>query len=194
MSAGSSPLQKIARRAWADLLVSEHMKPLNEDEIRASFINCSKGEARRLNLPRGMGELPWDDLDFLGWRDHGAPDRAYLVAERPEGLVGITLRVPTGVRRSNLKSNICSICVTAHPGSGVSLLAARKAGAAGREGSTVGTYMCADLACSLYVRGKKRPELVDRITESLTLEEQITRTLVNLDTFLDQVIKETDGR
>lgn len=167
------------------------MKPLTEDQIRASFINCSKGEARRLNLPRGLAELPWDDLDFLGWRDQGAPDRAYLVAERPDGLVGVTLRLPSGVRRSLVKSSLCSLCVTSHAGSGVSLLTARRAGAAGREGNTVGAYMCADLACSLYVRGKKRSASAERVAESLTLDEQITRTLVNLDTFLDQVVRDT---
>ncbi|WP_280716984.1 FBP domain-containing protein [Kitasatospora sp. MAP5-34] len=167
------------------------MRPVTEDEIRASFINCSKGEARRLNLPRGLADLPWDDLDFLGWRDQGAPDRGYLVAERPDGLVGITLRAPTGVRRSLLRSSLCSICVTSHAGSGVSLLTARRAGVAGREGNTVGAYICADLACSLYVRGKKRSALAERVSESLTVDEQIARTLVNLDAFLEQILRST---
>ncbi|MDH6128867.1 FBP domain-containing protein [Kitasatospora sp. GP82] len=169
------------------------MKPVTDEQIRASFANCTKGEARRLNLPRGLAHLAWEDLDFLGWRDPGAPDRAYLVAERPDrpdGLIGITLRATTGIRRSLLRSNLCSICITSHSGSGVALLAARRAGLAGREGSTVGTYICADLACSLYVRGKKRSQLAERVTESLTLEEQILRTQVNLDAFIDQVLQE----
>ncbi|MGE7438494.1 FBP domain-containing protein [Kitasatospora sp. NPDC001175] len=165
------------------------MKPVTDEQIRASFVNCTKGEARRLRLPRESADLPWADLDFLGWRDPGAPDRAYLVAERPDGLVGITLRATTGIRRSVLKSNLCSFCITTHAGSGVALLAARRAGQAGRDGSTVGTYVCADLACSLYVRGKKRSQLAERVTESLTLEEQILRTQVNLDAFLDQVLQ-----
>ena len=58
------------------------MQPLADNDIRASFINCSKGEARRIALPRNLSELPWEDLDFLGWRDPGAPDRGYVVAER----------------------------------------------------------------------------------------------------------------
>jgi hypothetical protein len=52
------------------------MDPLGETQIRSSFVNCSKGEAKRISLPRELGELPWGDLDFLGWRDAGAPDRA----------------------------------------------------------------------------------------------------------------------
>ncbi|MFC9327669.1 FBP domain-containing protein [Kitasatospora sp. NPDC057015] len=163
------------------------MKPLDENEIRNSFVNCSKGEARRLNLPRGLAELPWSALDFLGWRDPGAPDRSYLVAERDGAAVGVTLRVPN-VRRSLTRTNVCSLCITVHAGSGVSLLTARRAGASGREGNSVGTYMCADLACSLYLRGLKKSALVSRPDESLSLEEQIARTAANVNRFLDQVL------
>ncbi|MER5355369.1 FBP domain-containing protein [Kitasatospora sp. NPDC002551] len=166
------------------------MRALNETEIRASFVNCSKGEARRLSLPRGLAELPWEHLDFLGWRDQGAPDRAYLVAEHRGALVGVTLRVPS-FRRSLTKTNVCSLCVTAHAGSGVALLTARRAGAAGREGNTVGTYLCADLACSLYVRGRKNSASVTRPNESLPVEEQIARTVANLDAFLTEVRTDT---
>ncbi|MEU4114658.1 FBP domain-containing protein [Kitasatospora sp. NPDC028055] len=166
------------------------MEPLTDPEIRASFVNCSKGEARRLNLPRGLAELPWADLDFLGWRDQGAPDRAYLVAPHAGGLVGVTMRSPM-VRRSLTKTNVCSLCITAHAGSGVALLAARRAGASGREGNTVGTYICADLACSLYVRGLKKSAAVTRPDESLPLEQQIARTVGNLDAFLAKVLTDT---
>ncbi len=164
------------------------MKPLDETAIRASFVNCTKGEAQRLAVPRTLAEQPWESLDFLGWRDPGAPDRGYLVTEHDSGLVGLTLRTPVGVRRSLVRSNVCSLCVTAHSGSGVALLVARKAGPSGREGNTVGAYMCADLACSLYVRGLKRTQLAQRLTETLTLDEQIDRTRTNLDAFLSQVL------
>ena len=164
------------------------MRPLDENDIRTSFVNCSKGEAGRLSLPKPLDATPWPNLDFLGWRDPGAPDRGYLVAEHEGRLVGLTLRAPTGPRKSFLRTNICSICVTSHAGSGVSLLAARKAGPAGRVGNTVGAYICADLACSLYVRGLKRTGLAQRIEETLTLDEQIARTRTNLDAFVTQVL------
>jgi len=164
------------------------MRQLTENEIRESFVNCSKGESRRLPVPRDLAGLPWTDLDFLGWRDQGAPDRGYLVTEIGGRLVGITLRVPS-IRRSLTKTNVCSLCVTAHAGSGVALLTARRAGAAGREGNTVGTYICADLACSLYVRGLKKSASVSRPEESLPLEEQVTRTVTNLEAFLTQILE-----
>lgn len=166
------------------------MNPVTEDAIRSSFVNCSKGEARRLAVPRGLSGLPWADLDFLGWRDPGAPERAYLVAERPGGPVGVALRLAQDVRRSFTKSTLCSVCVTPHAGTGVALFTAARVGAAGRQGNTVGAYMCSDLACSLYVRGRKQTELGVRF-ESLTVEERVLRASANLDAFLDKVLDDT---
>ncbi|MEU7279210.1 FBP domain-containing protein [Streptomyces sp. NPDC045431] len=162
------------------------MKAVTERTIRASFVNCSKGEAARLPLPRDLAERPWDDLDFLGWRDLSAPDRAYLVAERGEQVVGVALRLASR-QAAGLRRSLCSICLTTHPLSGVTLMTARKAGAAGREGNSVGLYVCTDLDCSLYVRGKKRPESGARFDERLTVEEQIERTRGKLAAFLDQL-------
>ncbi|MEU1148138.1 FBP domain-containing protein [Streptomyces sp. NPDC005863] len=166
------------------------MQPVSENEIRTSFVNCSKGEARRLTLPAGFAETPWSDLDFLGWRDPKAPDRGYVVTWRDGEPVGLALRASTGVRKSMFKSSICSVCVTPQSGSGITLLVAPKAGAAGRQGNSVGLYVCADLACSLYVRGKKTLAAARRLEESLTPDEQNARTLRNLHGFLDQVVAE----
>lgn len=167
------------------------MDALTDAEIRASFVNCSKGEAKRINLPRDLAELPWADLDFVGWRDPGAPDRAYLVAPAPDAApgapVGVTLRIAPGARRNLLRSSLCGLCVTSHSGGGVDLLAAPLAGPAGRQGNTVALYMCADLACSLYIRGRKTSPLARRIEETLTVPEQIARTRRNLDAFLAKV-------
>ncbi|MGG8408455.1 FBP domain-containing protein [Streptomyces sp. 12297] len=159
------------------------MKALTENDIRGSFVNCSKGEAQRLPLPRDLADRPWDDLDFLGWRDLSAPDRSYLVAEHEGRLTGITLRFPTA-RRSLLQRSMCSVCLTTHPGGGVSLMTARRTGREGREGNSVGLYVCTDLACSLYARGKKQPDGGMRIEESLTVDEQVDRARRNLAGFL----------
>ncbi|MFC9813234.1 FBP domain-containing protein [Streptomyces virginiae] len=164
------------------------MEPLTEKQIRASFVNCTKGEAARMRLPLDFAELPWEDLDFLGWVDPGAPLRAHLVLPREEGPLGISLRVPSVGRTSAVKSSLCQICLTGHASSGVTLLAAPLAGARGREGNTVGTYICADLACSLYVRGKRHPKLrAGQQEESLTLEERLARMEGNLNGFVSRV-------
>ncbi|RJL34600.1 FBP domain-containing protein [Bailinhaonella thermotolerans] len=164
------------------------MRPLTESEIRSSFVNCSKGEARRLFVPRDLPGLPWADLDFLGWRDPGAPDRAYLVAERGGELTGVVLRAVHEVRRSAAKSTMCSVCLTPHAGSGSTLFTAARVGAAGRQGNTVGVHMCADLACPLYLRGLRKSETGLRFTESLSLEERVARAGANLDAFLAKIL------
>ncbi|OKK22102.1 hypothetical protein AMK16_02500 [Streptomyces sp. CB00455] len=164
------------------------MEPLTEKQIRSSFVNCTKGEAARLRLPLDFTDLPWEELDFLGWVDPGAPLRAHLVVPRAEGPLGISLRVPSVGRTSAVKSSLCQICLTGHASSGVTLLAAPLAGARGREGNTVGIYVCADLACPLYVRGKRQPKLrAGRYEESLTLDERLTRMSDNLDAFVNRV-------
>ncbi|MFE5633302.1 FBP domain-containing protein [Streptomyces sp. NPDC056543] len=164
------------------------VEPLTDRQIRSSFVNCTKGEASRLKLPLDFAELPWQDLDFLGWVDPGAPLRAHLVVAREDGPLGITLRVPATSRTSAVKSSLCQVCLTGHASSGVTLLAAPLAGTRGREGNTVGIYICSDLACSLYIRGRRRPKLrAGRQEESLTQEERIERTTSNLDAFLAKV-------
>ena len=50
-------------------------------------------------------------------------------------------------------AGLCNLCHSAREANDVLLFAAPRAGAAGRQGNTVGTYICADLDCSLYARG-----------------------------------------
>ncbi|MER7811993.1 FBP domain-containing protein [Streptomyces sp900116325] len=161
------------------------MKPLTEQEIRAAFVNCTKGEVKRLSVPRDLAERPWGDLDFFGWRDPQAPDRAYLAIELDGRLVALALRCPSAASWQ-MRRSMCSMCVTTHTG-GVSLMVAAKAGRAGQQGNSVGAYICSDLACSLYVRGKKDAGVGGRLHESLTLEEKIQRTVVNLAGFIAKV-------
>ncbi|MFF0740267.1 FBP domain-containing protein [Streptomyces sp. NPDC004111] len=163
------------------------MKPLTEHDIRTSFVNCSKGEAKRLPLPKDLADLDhWDDLDFLGWFDLSAPDRRYLVVERAGETVGLSMRSVSG-NRGFLRRSLCTLCLTTHPGSGVSLMTAPKAGRAGREGNSVGLYICSDLDCSLYVRGRKKAAPGARMEESLTVEQQIERLRGNLDAFVERI-------
>ena len=87
------------------------MRPVTESDIRTSFVNCSKGEAKRLAVPKDLEEQPWDDLDFLGWRDPGAPERGYLVAERDDGAASSGSRSGRpGGRRAASPHAACARC------------------------------------------------------------------------------------
>ncbi|MCA2215967.1 FBP domain-containing protein [Jidongwangia harbinensis] len=166
------------------------MEPLGEQEIRACFVNCSKGEASRIRMPAAFsaGGVPWADLDFLGWTDPGAPLRALLVVPGPDGPTGVVLRRPEARKVSAMRSSMCRVCLTDHVASGVTLFVAPLAGAAGRKGNSVGEYLCADLACSQYLRGKRQPKMrLVRPEETLTLPERIDRAMANLHAFVGRV-------
>jgi len=126
------------------------MKPLTDVQIRASFVNATKGEIERMPLP-GLHEVMWDSREYLGWRDPGAPLRGYLVHWSGDRPVGIILRASDPSLRPGL-SAMCILCRTPQPSSQVTLFSAPKAGEAGRNGNSIGTYICDDLACSIIIR------------------------------------------
>jgi hypothetical protein len=172
------------------------MKPLSAGDIRASLINCSKGEAARLALPRDLAEQPWDDLDFLGWRDPSGADRAFVVAESVAGsgddLIGVVLRcVPPppggrygGGRLAGSRASMCSLCLTTLPGAGVTLMAAARRA---KRDDSVGIRICADLACSLYARGKKDLPVGGRLADTLSVARKAERIRGNLAAFLARI-------
>ncbi len=160
------------------------MNPLTPEAIRASFVNCSQGEAKRAVLP-DLTTTPWPDLDFLGWPDPSGSHRAYLVLEREGVPIGLLLRQTPGL--GDARSTMCQICITPHSGSSVALTVAGKSGAAGRKGDSTGIYICRDLACSLYVRNK-RVSRAAGLRETLTVEASIARLRHNLDQFVDRVL------
>lgn len=126
------------------------MKPLSPSEIRASFVNVSQGEAERIPMP-GLHEVMWDDREYLGWRDQQAHQRGYLVYWRGDVAIGIVLRASEFNLQPGI-SAMCSLCRITQPSDQVTLFSAPRAGHAGRDGNTVGTYICDDLACSHLIR------------------------------------------
>ncbi|MFI9507799.1 FBP domain-containing protein [Nocardia sp. NPDC052566] len=160
------------------------MHPVTEPEIRSSFVNCSKGDAKRLHVPRNLNEKPWDDLDFLGWSDPSLPGRCYLVVPQQDRLTGVAMRYQPG---GSGRAQMCTICLTTHTGHGVSLMTAPKTGESGRLGNSIGTYICTDLACSLYARNKIRPPLGARYREDLTTEQKAERVRTNINAFLTRL-------
>ncbi|HET8605157.1 MAG TPA: FBP domain-containing protein [Marmoricola sp.] len=160
------------------------MNPLTESDLRAAFVNLTKGETKRLNVPRDLAQRPWDDLDYFGWRDPQSPMRGYLVAPVGDRLVGVALRAPSSSVGS-ARPSMCSLCLTLHSG-GVSLMVAPRAGKAGQQGHSVGTNICADLSCSLYLRGKLRTG-TPAMRETLSLDQRIERLVGNVESFLGRV-------
>src|SRR5437763_16426437 len=84
---------------------------LTERQVRRSFVNCSRGEADGLTLPRDFAALDWAALDLLGWRDPKAPLRGYLVLETDGGPVGLSVRA-ADTRMSVLTAALGQLCET----------------------------------------------------------------------------------
>ncbi len=162
------------------------MEPLSADDIRRSFVNSTKSQVKAIALPSKFTELPWESLDFLGWRDGKAPNRGYLVVPRDDGVTGIAVSTQTSGAARRF-AGLCDLCNTTHHVSDVALFAARRAGTAGREGNTVGTYICADLACSLYIRGLKELDVPQG--ETAAPEVRADRLATRLESFVQRVLR-----
>ena len=129
-----------------------------EQQVRRSFVNCSRGEARPA-LPK-LRHPDWTDLDVLGWRDPRRRCAATLLPRRRTTSSESPFEPPRVGCRPH--GGMCLLCQTAQSGDAVSLFTARRTGEAGRNGNTVGTYICADLGCSIRVRTEIPPWLQDR--------------------------------
>lgn len=126
------------------------MRALTADEIRLGFVNLEPDEALRVPMP-GLHEVLWEDRELLGWRDPSLAGRGYVVFEDAGEVVAIALRrADTGAQRA--VPAMCTLCRSTQPISQVALFSAPRAGRRGREGATVGTYICDDLDCPHKIR------------------------------------------
>lgn len=126
------------------------MNPLTEKQIRASFLNASKREAAQATLP-DLDTLDWERLDYLGWHDRKAPLSAYVVLELEGTPTGVLLR-SAEARSSKRTKGVCAWCEDVVVTDDVSLYVARRGGASGRNGNTIGTLICTEFSCSRNVR------------------------------------------
>jgi hypothetical protein len=125
------------------------MLALDEKTIRASFVNASRKEVGDITLPPDFDDIDWDRIDYLGWCDRKFARRAYIVVPVDGRFVGILLKQADGSARSRPQ---CSWCEDVRLPNDVVLYVARRGGAAGRNGDTVGTLICAEFQCSANVR------------------------------------------
>ena len=125
------------------------MLPLTNDQVRAALVNASPDERERLAVPLSFVLNDWDHLDFLAWPDPENRGRGYVIIEHGGEPTGVVLHAASGARS---RTALCNLCHTMQPGNQVVLFTARRAGAAGERGDSVGTYACADLGCHENVR------------------------------------------
>ncbi|GIG28301.1 FBP domain-containing protein [Cellulomonas marina] len=150
------------------------MHALTEQQVRACFVNASRREAASATLP-DLTAQRWDALDLLGWRDRKAPLLAYVVVPVDDEPVGVLLRAADPGTGRARRRGVCAWCADVVATEDVSLYVARRAGAPGRRGDTVGTLVCTDLACSRHVR---RTPLLSEVGTASGPELPAARTAV----------------
>ncbi|MFJ5000014.1 FBP domain-containing protein [Microbacterium sp. NPDC088619] len=125
------------------------MRPIDERTLRASFINASRKEGSDISLPAGFADLDFEKLDYFGWVDPKLPRRSYVVAWVDDVITGVILQ---RAEQRVISRAQCSWCEDVTLRNDVQLYVARKAGAAGRKGDTIGTLVCTEFGCSTNVR------------------------------------------
>lgn len=161
------------------------MNTHTETEIRKSFVNCSKGAAQRINIPQDVLHGDWESQIFLGWYDPKSPRAGYVVVETEDGLRGLVLE--KSAQKVSGGARMCQICLTLHPASGVSLVSIQRSKTAKDRYNSVGTYVCSNLACSDYTMGRRKPEGIRQMEETMSPEERADRALANMRGLVERV-------
>jgi hypothetical protein len=161
------------------------VQELTEAEIRASFVNASNDAIERMPLP-GLHETVWADREYLGWLDPTFAQRGYIVYWREGKPFGIVLRSASSSMSRGI-SAMCSLCRTHQPGNQVSLFTVPKAGEAGRNGNTIGTYICSDLACSTIIRIVPPPHDLQPSPDAV-VSNRTSGLLARLDNFTRELL------
>ena len=160
------------------------MRELTAEQIRASFVNASDADIERMSLP-GLHETVWSDREFLGWRDPAGSARGYIVHWVDDRPVGIMVRAASSPLRPGIGA-MCSLCHAPQPSTQVVMFSAPRGGEAGRDGNSIGTYICTDLACSIMIRivpatselNLHRDELIAR--RAAGLQRRVTAFTANI--------------
>ncbi|QIG39766.1 FBP domain-containing protein [Microbacterium sp. 4R-513] len=160
------------------------MRPLTEEDIRATFVNAGPDDLRLVSLPADFMLTDWDHLDFFAWRDPRTRGRGYVIAEVDGSPTGVVLRAAEPTSRA--RSAMCNVCHTMQPADQVTLFTARKAGPAGSHGDSIGTYICRDLSCHENVR-LAAPLAPSEMRASVDLKIDGTRR--RIEAFVERVLE-----
>jgi hypothetical protein len=154
---------------------------MTEAVIRRSMINCSQGDAKRMTIPAEVLAADLGSVAFIAWHDPKMAQRAYLVAHHEGAPTGVLLRRASAPPRR--RTAVCALCRTTRKNGDVSLYTAPRAGAAGRAGNSVGTYLCDELDCSEVVHLETATSTV--VPElGVPVEDRVEGLVRRLDGFL----------
>jgi hypothetical protein len=159
------------------------MPSFTDADIRASFVNASRSERSHIAVPADLPSFDPTEREFVGWRDAKSPLIGYVVAELDGALTGVLLRQTEARPRVRTQ---CAWCADVELPADVVMFGARRAGASGRKGDTVGTLVCAHFECTTNVR-RRRPEPYLGFDQVAALERRIEMLRANVERFVRDV-------
>ncbi|EPD91612.1 hypothetical protein HMPREF1486_04571 [Streptomyces sp. HPH0547] len=130
------------------------MRPMTREEVRGAFVNPDP-TAKKIRLPAWFDDVPWHQIDYLGWRDLRAPQLAYLVTEADDQALGVLLRQAPNRAELESRAVMCDLCRSSRRFNEVSRFTARRPSRDKRERLNVlGLLLCTDLDCAVKVSAK----------------------------------------
>lgn len=167
------------------------MRPVTETEIRESFVNATQGEAGRAAMP-DLDGVDFARLEYLGWDDPRRGRQSYVALELDGELVTLLLRRTEAPPRRRM---LCAWCQDVIAGVEAMSVVAPRAGAAGRQGNSLGTAVCSDFGCSAHVRRPFADFEVRRDDPALVAfqrEQRITTLRERVESFARAVLGDSD--
>jgi hypothetical protein len=137
---------------------------MTREEIRGCLVNPDPAE-KKLRLPAWFDDVRWDRIDYLGWRDLRAPQRAYLVTEAAGQPLGVLLRQAPNDAALGSRAVMCDLCRSSRRFNEVSLFTARRPSRDKRQRlNAVGILLCTDLDCAVKINAKplRGPHFLER--------------------------------
>lgn len=158
------------------------MQFIDAARIRAAFANVSLRERKAIPLP-DLDAIAWEDLDFLGWRDPKLPLVGYVLTMIDDEPVGLLMRQAEQTPHARTQ---CVWCADVKLPNDVVMFSTKRAGAAGRRGNTVGTYVCAEFECNRNVR-RKPVAAYDGFDVEAARQSRIGTLRANVDRFVRDI-------
>ena len=163
------------------------MHPITRLDVQRALVNVTKSERAAVTVPSDFADTAWGALDFYGWRDLKFPHRGYLVRADVGSIVAVGVTTPSGGLTGGRKA-MCAICRAVDNSTAIALFAARRAGAPGRNGNTVGTYICSGLDCSAQLRYPAHKASRTMLDQAKDDDVVAAEMLARLDAFIDAVV------
>ncbi|EGD57131.1 FBP domain-containing protein [Gordonia neofelifaecis] len=164
------------------------MKQYTQQQILDAFRGATRSEVKKVSFPLEFDGVDFDRLEYYGWRDRKIPRRAYVVVEHDDELVALILN---RAEAKPSRRTMCAWCRDVELTEEAVMYTARRTGANGRRGDTIGTLICSGFNCSKHAR--KLPPAYHKGTDLDAIRaEQVAELRRRVGSFVTEVLSTED--